>query len=255
MKQQLERKTRYFFSSTYRGRNDVHNTLRELQCMGRVVVIGGMLRDLALFGNAEFCSDLDFVIDPKDPGHFEERMLSIGARINRFGGYALPCRKWKVDVWALRQTWAHSAGHVKVRTFGDLRKATFFNCDAIIYDVSTKKINTTEDYFDRLRKLELDVNLRPNPNPLGNAVRAFRYALLKGFLWAPDLAKFVSEVLEEFSWDRVIERENRSFNSRYIARLDRKALERDLSRYLSQHSADNFNAIRYRKDVQLGLPL
>lgn len=255
MKRQLEKRVRYFFSSSYRGRSDVHKTLRELQCMGKVVLIGGMLRDLALFGNSGFCSDLDFVIDPEDPDYFEEWMLSIGAKINRFGGYSLLCRKWKVDVWSLRQTWAHSAGHVNVKTFNDLRKATFFSCDAIIYDVSTRTITATEDYFERLRKLELDVNLRPNPNPIGNAVRAFRYALLKGFLWAPDLAKFVSETLEEYSWDSVLERESRSFESKYIECLNRNALERNLNSYLSQHAADNFSPIKYRKDVQLGLPL
>jgi hypothetical protein len=38
------------------------------------VLIGGMLRDLALFGNAGFKSDLDFVIAPYDLNSFEVRL-------------------------------------------------------------------------------------------------------------------------------------------------------------------------------------
>lgn len=254
MERLLEKRTRYFFSSRYRGRAGVHSTLHDLEEMGQVVLIGGMLRDLALFGNAQFRSDLDFVIDPRDPDLFHEHMSFIGAKENRFGGYSLPSNKWQVDVWPLQKTWAHSAGHVTVKTFGDLRKVTFFDCDAIIYDVSKKKISAKAGYFERLRQRVLDVNLRPNPNPAGNAVRAFRYALLKGFLWAPDLTQFVAETLEDVGWQGLIERESRSFRSRYIEQLDQHALERQLCEYLSQKTTGNFSPAKYQRNVQLELP-
>ena len=185
MERQLESRIQYFFRSRYRGREDVRNVLRDLRRHGRLVLVGGMLRDLALFGNAGFRSDLDFVIAPYDLSGFEKHMESIGARVNRFGGYALPSRKWQIDVWPLERTWAHVAGHARVRTIGDLRGATFFRCDAILYDLDYRKLRAAPDYFGELTKKVLEINLRPNPNPKGNAVRAFRYALMKGFRWGP----------------------------------------------------------------------
>lgn len=133
MERTIEKRVQYFLNSRYRGRDDVRGALRQIDGLGSLALIGGMLRDLALFGNAHFRSDLDFVINPYDLGEFERYMSCIGARINRFGGYALPSRRWQVDVWPLQKTWAHSAGHMTVRYFSDLRNATFFNCDAILY--------------------------------------------------------------------------------------------------------------------------
>lgn len=125
MERLVERRVRYFLTSQYRGRGELRRTLQELEGFGSLVLIGGMLRDLALFGNALFRSDLDFVIDPFDRDIFGQRMSAMGASVNRFGGYSLPLRKWPVDIWPLHRTWAHAAGYVNVRTFQDLREATF----------------------------------------------------------------------------------------------------------------------------------
>ena len=185
MENQLKKLVRYFLSSDYRDREDVRRVLGELEGLGQLVLLGGMLRDLALFGNREFRSDIDFVIDPIDPELFEKRMASIGAKVNRFGGYALSSRKWQIDVWSLKNTWAHTEGHVQVRTFDDLLDTTFFRCDAIFYDLTKKRLRAKQGYFDDLRRRVLEINLRPNPNPKGNAVRAFRYCILKRFRWGP----------------------------------------------------------------------
>ena len=56
MEQLLERKINYFFSSRHRARDDIQAPLRQLQALGRLALVGGMLRDLALFGNAGFRS-------------------------------------------------------------------------------------------------------------------------------------------------------------------------------------------------------
>ena len=64
MEQLLDKKIRYFLNSHHRGRAEVRKTLAELRLHGRLALVGGMLRDIALFGNAGFNSDLDLVIDP-----------------------------------------------------------------------------------------------------------------------------------------------------------------------------------------------
>jgi hypothetical protein len=254
MERQLESRVHYFFRSRYRGRKDVHVVLKDLRKHGRLVLVGGMLRDLALFGNAGFRSDLDFVISPYDLGGFEKYMESIGARLNRFGGYALPSRKWQIDVWPLERTWAHVAGHTRVRTVGDLRSATFFRCDAILYDLDYRKLITAPNYFGDLHNRVLEINLRPNPNPKGNAGRAFRYALMKGFRWGPQLSEFVDDVLEHEGWGSLLESERRSFRSQYLERISSEHLKRALRSHVTGGRRDPFDAAAFQRNVQLTLP-
>lgn len=255
MDNSLEKKVTYFFSSPYRGRDDVRRSIRGLQRFGRLALVGGMLRDLSLFGNADFRSDLDFVITPYDLEEFESHMRRIGAKMNRFGGYALPSRKWRIDVWALQKSWAHVNGHVKLSTINDLRKATFFNCDAIIYDLASKNIRTYPGYFDDMAQKLLELNLEPNPNPEGSAVRAIRYSLLKGFHWGPKLTKYVAETVNRSGWASLSAREAKSFNTQYLEAIDRHAFDRAIERYLGGDMSAKFDPIAYRKGVQLELPL
>ncbi|MEO1420803.1 MAG: hypothetical protein AAFU66_07610 [Pseudomonadota bacterium] len=254
MERELESRINYFFRSHYRGREDVRVVLKDLRRHGRLILVGGMLRDLALFGNAGFKSDLDFVIAPYNLTFFEKHMDSIGARINRFGGYALPSRKWQIDVWPLERTWAHVAGHAKVRTIGDLRSATFFKCDAILYDLGYRKLMTAPDYFGDLTNKVLEINLRPNPNPKGNAVRAFRYALMKGFRWGPQLSEFVDETLNSKGWGALLEAEHRSFRSQYLESICFEHLKRALRSHVSAGQRDPFDAAAFKRNFQLTLP-
>ncbi|QPZ91939.1 hypothetical protein [Thioclava electrotropha] len=254
MERELESKVQYFFASRYRGREDVRDTVRELRRHGRLVLVGGMLRDLALFGNTGFRSDLDFVIAPYDLRSFEKYMTAIGARVNRFGGYALPSRKWQIDVWPLERTWANVAGHAKVRTVGDLRRATFFRCDAILYDLDHRKLKTTPDYFGELNQKVLEINLRPNPNPKGNTVRAFRYALMKGFRWGPRLSDFVNEVLEREGWNELLEAEWQSFHTQHLERIRFENLRKALQAHVSEGLNTPFDVTNFLRNVQLALP-
>jgi hypothetical protein len=254
MENLLKKRVRYFLASRRRGRDQVRDTIRELTEMGAVVLIGGMLRDLALSGNAHFHSDLDFVINPVNPDLFEAKMASMGSVINRFGGYSLPSGKWKVDVWSLHKTWAKTAGYLTITDFDDLKAATFFSCDAILYNLSTKEISAAEGYFDNIHRRVIEINFRPNPNPQGNAVRAFRYAILKGFKWGPRLTQFVAEILDESGWECLVARERSSFNTMHIANLSRDNFEGALRRHLSQAGRSPFVPIPYSEPDQLDLP-
>lgn len=250
----LERRLKYFFSTRYRSRSDIKDTLGTLKQMGDLALIGGMLRDLALFGNKGFQSDLDFVIDPWDLREFEDYMQTIGASKNRFGGYALPSRKWQIDVWPLQKTWAHVAGHTNVVSLNDLKKVTFFTCDAIAYRLSSRSAICSANYFDDLENRILDINLRPNPNPMGNAVRAIRYALLKGFVWRLDLADFVNDTIGSNGWETLIDQERKSFGTNYLPLLDEKTMISKLRQHCSDNNESDFNPRTYQRNVQLPLP-
>ena len=231
MEHLLDKKVRYFLNSHHRGREEVRNALKELRIYGRIALVGGMLRDIALFGNAGFNSDLDFVIDTYDREKFDQHMTDIGAKLNRFGGYSVPSRKWRIDIWPLERTWAHVHGHTQVRTLGDIRNATFFTSDAIVYDLTSHEILTQSGYFEALRRKALDINLLPNPNPCGNAVRALRYALLKGFNWETNLSRFMLGILTEFHWKQLCDYEYSSFKTHHLRTLN----ETDLRLALEAH--------------------
>ena len=254
MTEQLEKKVQYFFSSPYRGREDVQDSLHKLRRFGRLALVGGMLRDISLFGNAGFKSDLDFVIMPYDLKAFEAYMAELGAKTNKFGGYGLSSHRWEIDVWPLQKSWAHVNGHVKLRTINDLRNATFFNCDAIVYDVESRSIRASKSYFEDMKQKNLEINLEPNPNPAGSSVRALRYAILKGFRWGPKLSRYVAETIDAIGWDALAEGEFRSFRTRYLETLDQTKLNRDLLMFLHDGNDSFFDLAAYKKNVQPWLP-
>lgn len=255
MKQELERRVQYFFASRRRGRLDVRDAVDTLRSFGRLVIIGGMLRDLALFGNSGFCSDVDLVIDPMDQGKLEQWAIENRAKRNRFGGYRTEVGRWKVEVWPIAETWAHVAGHATVRTFADLRKTTFFRCDAIVYNFANGKLIPAKGYFQELETRVLEINLRASLNPKGNAVRAFRYALSKGFRWGPELTKFVSEVLEKEGWEGLVESERQGFRQTMLGKWRQGAFEAGLERYNQRGMGGEFEPAEFLLEEQFELPI
>ena len=255
MEYKTKRKFYYFFRTNYRHRKYAQDGLNKLRQYGDIVLIGGMLRDIILFGNWGFKSDLDCVIKPKDINEFDKYMMGLGAHVNKFGGYAIQLNRWKIEVWPLERTWAHVNRHVNVSDFKDLRKVTFFNCDAIIYDLNQKSFIVNDSYFDDLSNRILEINLKPNPNPTGNAVRAFRYALTKGFHWGPNLMYFMAEVIDSVGWDDLRKSELRSFNTQYIDLINRDTMNRALNSQISTSELSSFSLSDFERNKQLKLPV
>jgi hypothetical protein len=79
------------------------------------------------------------VIDA-EPALVTALAAKLGATPNRFGGFASVHPHWKVDFWSLPNTWASAVGLVRTDTLADLVDTTFFDCDAICYEVQKRKI-------------------------------------------------------------------------------------------------------------------
>lgn len=213
----LARRARYFCrESRRRGRHEVREVVGVLEGMGDVAIIGGMLRDLYLAGNSKFASDVDLVAHPESIGDFDALMQKWGAEQNRFGGYRLVLPRWKVDVWPLERTWASRAGFRDVNGFKDLLNITFFNWDAVLYLTKQNRILSRPEYFHELCHRALDVNLAPNPNPLGNTVRALRYARLWDARFRVALGEHVLRTLHDAGWNKILDEERRSYRQRYL---------------------------------------
>ncbi len=160
----------------------------------RVAVIGGLVRDFAREGRNGFRSDVDLVIQDS-----KEKVALLAEKLdatpNRFGGYGYKSGPWKIDFWALETTWAKK--HVPIKTLEDVLLGTFFDWDAVAYDLWERKLLCQDGYLERLRTKTLEVNLRPNPSPMGNLIRAVRRLILWQLVPGERLTSFIEDNLDE----------------------------------------------------------
>lgn len=194
----------------------------------RTAIIGGLVRDIARRGRAGFKSDVDLVVEAP-PHEVEELAERVGAVPNRFGGYAYYHPHWKIDFWALETTWAVVQGHAKASRLEDLVSCTFFDCDAVLYDIRSRKVLAAEAYFERLLRNEIDINLEATPSVDGNLLRAIRRVLAWGAAPGPRLRSFIADNLDDESFRRISQVEKNLYPIAATAHFDSAA---DLASYL-----------------------
>ena len=190
-----KRLDRYFWSNNTGEMVFLRRLLDEhFTTFDRIAVIGGLVRDFAYEGRSGFHSDIDIVIDA--PQESVARLAALlNATANRFGGFGCKQGPWKIDFWALETTWARK--HVSIESLDDIVSGTFFDWDAIAYDLKERRLICSEDYLSRIWNKTLEVNLYPNPSPLGNLVRAVRRLMIWDLQAGPLLGKFISKHLDD----------------------------------------------------------
>lgn len=204
-------------SSNPSSRELMRTVIGPLSEIGEVVVIGGLVRDLAFYGPDERpISDIDLVVrgSPSMLALFAER---TGAIPNRFGGYGLRTSAFKADFWSFSSTWARRAGHVSMRNPKDLIKSTFFDWDAVVYSTLTGKVVAIDGYIDRINGRTLDLNLEPNPSIRGNLVRALRRIMMWDVRMGPRLRGFVNETIFQHEWRDIVSSEKNAFRNSYLS--------------------------------------
>lgn len=174
----------------------------------RVAVVGGLVRDFARAGRSGFRSDVDLVIDAP-AGTIARLAERVGANPNRFGGYSSKQGPWKIDFWALETTWGRR--YVQVSRLEDVIACTFFDWDAIAYDLWERKLIWSDDYMERLRQRVLDINLLPNPSPIGNLLRAVRRLILWDCYPGPRLKEFIKGHLHDAALSYIQRKERELF--------------------------------------------
>jgi len=195
-KSALKRRLDRFFWANNTGEMEFLRHVLEANFIGfeRVAVIGGLVRDFAHGGRESFRSDLDLVIDaPRES--VAELASSLRATPNRFGGFGCKQGPWKIDFWALETTWARR--YVPLHSLEDIVSSTFFDWDAAAYDLKGRRLICSEDYLIRIKSKTLDVNLLPNPSPLGNLVRAVRRLVIWRVQAGPLLKEFIEQHLDD----------------------------------------------------------
>jgi hypothetical protein len=192
--------------------------IKALQPLGPIAVFGGMLRDLAASGPASFSSDIDLVISTTRRRELDSSLAAFSPKRTRYGGFRISTGGWTIDIWILEDTWAFRTGLVPNPSFQRLTQTTFFNWDAIVFELDTEQLWVSDDYFATLKNRILDINLEPNANPTGNVVRALRSLMFENVRLGPRLAKYIiryvrtiplqgpTELPKEYDWfsDRVV---------------------------------------------------
>jgi hypothetical protein len=173
-----------------------------------VAIIGGMVRDFARVGAPGFHSDVDMVIDAPSP-EVAEFAAALGARVNAFGGFSLVRGGWEVDFWPLGSTWALREGHVELEGLQDLIRSTFFDHDAILYDIGRRRVICDDGYVGRQPLNTLEINLMPNPSIHGSLYRAARRILGWELSPGPKLRAFIDEHLDRDAFEHMVATERR----------------------------------------------
>lgn len=174
----------------------------------KAAIIGGMVRDFARVGAPGFHSDVDMVIDAPF-AEVADFAAAHGARLNAFGGFSLVSDGWEVDFWPLGSTWALREGYVKLERLEDVIRSTFFDHDAIIYDIARRRVICDEGYVARQPLNMLEINLRPNPSIHGSLYRATRRILGWGLTAGPKLRAFIDEHLDVAAFEHMVATELR----------------------------------------------
>lgn len=198
---------------------DITEFLNLIECTlpdGDLYLFGGVLRDLALFGEKGFNSDIDIVVD----GDWElayPKLLRIGASINKFGGLRFFYNNQSIDMWLAKETWAVKQGLVQYKGIASLLDTTVLNWDAILMNWRTKSFLCCSDFFNDLQNGYMDIVLEPNPNPLGMLVRVMRHILQKD---ADTISYHVYEYLcrsiDMYDFDDIVGAEFVSYGANYI---------------------------------------
>lgn len=205
-----KRLDRYFWYNNTTEMQQLKRILKyKFRSLGRVAVIGGLVRDFAREGRFGFQSDVDLVIDA--PKHEVSQLaLELNAVPNRFGGYGYKDGLWKIDFWALETTWGKK--YVNVNSFKDVIESTFFDWDAIAYDLWERKVICKDDYLDKIKNRKMEINLLPNPSPMGNLVRAVRRLVLWHVDPGPELRDFIDQHLDDVALRYIKEKESELYS-------------------------------------------
>jgi hypothetical protein len=219
--------------------------LEPLRSIGKTYVIGGLIRDIAMYGLEDRPeSDLDLVVRCT-PGRLAEFAERCGGVQNRFGGFAVKKRAYRVDFWAFTQTWAKTAGHVSLKAPEDLTRTTFFDWDAVVYGIEEHELWAADKYLDRLHSGVLDIGLEPNPSKLGTLVRALRRVMMWDARPSALLRKFLDRELRTFEWSDILSAEKGAFYSVYLPEFDSR--ESFIDAVLKHSSFENRSFDRRRQ--------
>lgn len=148
---------------------------KELETIGSIYLIGGVLREFRDNGMIHSPRDFDIIVDVHSKKKWEQILKRYGLERNRFGGNKVVCGNLIMDIWAMDQTWAFREGIIRCapdQYAVALPETVFLNIDSIIYDWQRDRWLDAK-YREAMASKTIDVVLKDNPQIPLNIVRAF----------------------------------------------------------------------------------
>ncbi|MBL9040995.1 MAG: hypothetical protein JNM83_05310 [Myxococcales bacterium] len=206
----------------------VRAILAEISAVAPTAIFGGFPRDLARYGVDGFNSDLDLVVDCQSITSILDRLGPVHFTNTGMGGIRICGHRLQIDLWTLQDTWAIKNGIVEANHLADLIHTTFFDCDAIIYQLDTREIVCSERYFSSLSSDVIDISVEINPNPLSMTIRTLRFLKRRRLKISARLAGYLLRRLEELGNESICAAEYRKYDDHCLDPLWVKAVESDL---------------------------
>ena len=180
----LTKRVKYFLLRERKRDASLSRLLDELPTVSPAYLFGGIIRDIALFGNRDpLKSDIDIVCDGQESqlrSSLEGFPTKEPFRKNKFGGFRIKTEIWSVDIWSAKSTWAFKQGVRTYKGIQSLLETTITNWEGILFPLHGGPLICREGYFEDVHRGYLDVVLVENPNPIGMYVRIFRSYADKG---------------------------------------------------------------------------
>ncbi len=172
---------------------------KQLEIVGNIYLIGGVLREFRDYGEIHSLRDIDVVVDVKKPEAWKRVLQNYAFKVNRFGGNKLICQGLVVDAWAIEETWAFR-NHIIPCDAKDyvkyLPETVFLNIDSIIFDWTNEQWSDKK-YQEAMETKILDIVLPDNPQLLLNIVRAFILRERYHMIFSRRLQKVILEEYEK----------------------------------------------------------
>ena len=148
---------------------------QELMNVGKVYMIGGVLREYRDHHTIKELRDADFIVEVQHVDLWREMLETYKPIGNHFDGYKFNCEQgFLVDIWEMDKTWAYQKNIIaydKANYIQTLPETVFLNMDSIIYDLSENRWYD-KIYQEAIRTGVLDIVLKENPHVELNILRA-----------------------------------------------------------------------------------
>lgn len=201
--QQLEQRINHFFTLSDEHQK-ARGMLNALANSCPTWIFGGMVRDVALFGPGGFSSDIDIVVNLPltDLVSLLSKLSTNALRINKFGGIRFNYHNFEFDIWSLNETWAFRENHIACTGESSLLKTTLMSWDAVLFDLRSEKVLSTENYITDLYCRHLELVLKTNPNPCGSVTKILRTIFTKQVkTLGPEICQFLQDELPKSCYE------------------------------------------------------
>lgn len=184
------------FICMIRQDHDINRLIEKLESKGRLILIGGSIRDLVL--KESWPRDLDIVIQTPCT-NFDNEVSGLNWTKNSFGGYKVKFKQIEIDFWSIYSSWAFKEGLIDP-LYQNITNSSFFNIDSIWLSLQDKEWGGY--LFDSLSHRTLDIvvpdkYVEKNPSRDLNVLRAFYLSKDYGLEFSPKVLSYIKSWLSD----------------------------------------------------------